>query len=186
MRAGLLVLVCLLAGCAGRAPDLPVYGSIPPFKLTSQDGAEFDSRTLQGKVWVADFFFTSCMGPCPRMSSQMRWVQKQTAALSEVKFVSISVDPERDTPDVLAAYAKRFQAEPGRWYFLTGPQPVLHDLCRNAFKLGDVDGSLMHSTRFVLVDREARIRGYYHTDPSEGDNLKELVADLWRLAREGS
>ena len=80
-----------------------------------------------------------------------------------VKLVSFTVDPKHDTPAVLAAYATRYHAEPGRWFFLTGEQAALETLCRNGFKLGDVDGSLVHSTRFVLVDRHSRVRGFYST-----------------------
>ena len=83
---------------------------------------------------------------------------------------------------MLTEYAKRFRAEPGRWWFLTGPESTLQNLNRNAFKLGDIDGSLTHSTRFVLVDGRGRIRGYYHTE--EGESLEPLVADIRRLAKE--
>jgi protein SCO1/2 len=116
------------------------------------------------------------------MSSQMHWIQKQIAGIPDVRLVSFTIDPEHDTPPVLAAYAERFRAEPGRWFFLTGPEPKLNDLDRNAFKLGSIDGSTMHSTRFVLVDRTGRIRGYYRTE--EGESLQPLIADIHRLVRE--
>ncbi len=181
-RAALLCLALGLAGCA-RQEALPVYGRVPAFKLTSQSGAAFDSRTLDGKVWVADFFFTSCPGPCPRMASQMHDVQERTRDLADVRMVSFSVDPQTDTPTVLAFYSKRNHADNARWHFLTGPQAELHQLSRNVFKLGDVDGSLMHSTRFVLVDRKGRIRGYYSTE--DGDNgVPRLIEDIRDLARE--
>lgn len=170
-----------LAGCARRDP-LPVYGHVPEFSLVSENGQAFDGSTLDGNVWVADFFFTSCPGPCPRMSSQMHWVQKQVAELPGVKLVSFTVDPERDTPPVLAAYAKRFRADSDRWHFLTGPRAELDTLDSDAFHLGNVDGTLMHATRFVLVDRQRRIRGYYRTD--EGESLAPLIADIRRLHRE--
>ncbi len=179
----LLPALALLAGCT-REKALPVYGQVPHFVLTSQANREFDSRALDGNVWVADFFFTSCGGPCPRMSSQMRWVQEQVRDLPRVRLVSFTVDPARDNPAVLADYARHFRAEAGRWFLLTGQRETLHELDREAFKLGDVDGSLMHSTRFVLVDGQRRIRGYYATD--EQDGLKPLIADIRRLARESS
>jgi protein SCO1 len=122
------------------------------------------------------------MGPCPRMSSQMHWVQKQTAQIADLRLVSFTIDPEHDTPTVLAAYAQRFRAEPGRWFFLTGPEPALQNLNRNVFKLGDIDGSMVHSTRFVLVDQHGRIRGHYGTE--EGTSLDPLIAGIRRLARE--
>ncbi|MGE5569040.1 MAG: SCO family protein [Rhodospirillales bacterium] len=184
MKYSGLVLACaLLAGCGSRQP-LPVLGQVPEFTLTAQNGEPFGSSSLDGKIWVSDFIFTTCRGPCPRMSSQMHWVGQQVADLPDVRLVSFTVDPERDTPVVLAEYAKRFRADPGQWYFLTGPSSVLEHLDREGFKLGGMDGSLTHSTRFVLVDRQRRIRGYYHTDDGEG--LKRLVSDIRRLAGEGA
>jgi protein SCO1/2 len=179
VAAGLAALV----GCS-RPPQLPVYGKIPQFFLTSQSGEQFDSKVLAGKIWVADFMFTRCMGPCPRMTSQMHRVQKETAGLPGVRFVSFTIDPEYDTPPVLTEYAQRFHADPGRWFFLTGAEPELQRLNRNAFKLGDIDGSMTHSTRFVLVDRAGRVRGYYRTE--EGKSLDPLIADIRRLAKEPS
>ncbi len=182
--AGALVLaaVLMLAGCAREKP-LPVYGQVSPFALTSQTGTLFASRSLENRIWVADFFFSTCTGPCPRMSSQMHWVQKQIADLPQVRLVSFSIDPEHDTPPVLAAYAQRFRAEPGRWFFLTGARPELQRLNHHDFKLGEDDGTMMHSTRFVLVDGRGRIRGYYRTDEEGG--LNSLIRDIRRLAREG-
>jgi protein SCO1/2 len=172
----------LLVGCAEK-PRLPTYGVVPAFTLTDQSGAPFSSAsTLQNRVWVADFIFTNCPGPCPRMSSQMHQVQTALSANDGARFVSFTVDPARDTPLVLAAYAGHFEAAPGKWFFLTGPAPALENLSRNVFKLGDVDGSLEHSTRFVLVDRSSRIRGYYLSyDP---DAIPNLIADAKRLLAE--
>ena len=178
------ILVCLvLAGCVRRAP-LPVFGHVPDFKLTSQSGELFDGKSLDGKIWVADFIYTHCPGPCPRMSSQMRRVQNAVTAIPDVRLVSFSVDPERDTPPVLAEYARRYQAQPGRWFFLTGDRKILDSLDRHAFMLGNVDGSMQHSTRFVLIDRHGRVRGYYGT--SEDDPTVRLIVDIRRLARDNS
>lgn len=172
-----------LAACSGGKP-LPVLGQIPAFQLTAQDNQAFDSRTLAGKVWVADFIFTTCPGPCPMMSSRMRQIQTATAALPDVRLVSFTVDPAHDTPPVLAEYSKHFLAQPGRWYFLTGDQARLNDLGLNAFHLNPVDGNLDHSTRFTLIDRRGRIRGYYAF--SDDDFPKRLVADVRALDREPS
>ncbi|MCS7023556.1 MAG: SCO family protein [Bryobacteraceae bacterium] len=170
----------LLAACSRVAP-LEVFGQVPPFQLTSQSGSVFDSqKELKGHVWVADFIFTNCQGPCPRMSAQMRRLQAATPP--DVKFVSITVDPERDTPPVLAEYAKKHQADGSRWSFLTGPQQELHRLKREVFLLGNVDGELNHSTRFVLIDRQSRIRGYY--DTSEPESIQKLKRDIDRLRKE--
>ena len=182
MRMWLALAGLLVAGCSGR--NLPVLGEIPQFQLTAQDGQAFDSRTLAGKVWVADFIFTTCPGPCPMMSSRMRQIQSATAGLSDVRLVSFTVDPAHDTPPVLAEYAKHFLAQAGRWYFLTGEPARLNDLGLNAFHLNRVDGTLDHSTRFTLIDRRGRIRGYYSF--SDDDFPKRLIADLRSLDRERS
>ncbi len=181
MKSGLapLLLLLTLAGCRQETP-LPVYWQIPPFHLTAQSGQPFDSKSLAGSVWVADFIYTTCPGPCPRMSSQMRGVQTAVQSTPGVKLVSFTVDPKEDTPAVLAAYATRYHAEPGRWYFLTGAQADLQTLCRDGFKLGNVDGTLQHSTRFVLVDRHGRVRGFYN--PSEDDAaMPKLLHDIRTL-----
>jgi len=178
------ILVCLLiVGCARRAP-LPVFGHVPDFQLTSQSGEPFDRKSLDGKIWVADFIYTHCPGPCPRMSAQMRRVQSAVTEIPDVRLVSFSVDPERDTPAVLAEYAKRYQAQQGRWFFLTGDRNTLDSLDRHAFLLGNVDSSMQHSTRFVLIDRHGRIRGYYGT--SQDDPTAQLIVDIRRLARDNS
>lgn len=172
----------LFTGCAEK-PALPFLGVVPLFTLTDQNGAEFKSAaSLDKKIWVANFVFTNCPGPCPRMSSQMHQVQTALAGESDVHFVSFTVDPERDTPPVLAAYAQHFEATPGKWHFLTGAAPDLNRLSRGVFMLGDVDGSLEHSTRFALIDRLARIRGYYQS--SEADAIPSLIADAKRLLKE--
>jgi protein SCO1/2 len=180
-RVSSIAIVTLgLAGCVH--PSLPTYAVVPGFALTDQNGAAFDSESvLKGHVWVADFMFTNCPGPCPRMSSQMRQVQTALAS-TDVRLVSYTIDPAHDTPAVLAGYAANYHAQPGVWFFLTGPVETLRTLDRDVFKLGDIDGSLDHSTRFVLVDRKAGVRGFYLT--SESDSIPRLVADAKRLLRE--
>jgi protein SCO1 len=182
MKRWLAAVVLVLSACQRAQPPLPTFGSVPGFTLTSQDGKEFSSTALEGKIWVADFIFTTCTGPCPRMSSQMRQVQTAVKDLPDVKLVSFTVDPDRDTPEVLAEYARRYKAEPERWYFLTGTKETLHRLNREAFKLGNVDGSLDHSTRFVLIDRKSQVRGYYLT--SDADALQRLGADIRTVLKE--
>src|SRR5438105_4702160 len=116
-----------LAGCTAKS-DLPALGAVPDFQLSDQHGSAFDSaRTLKGRVWVADFFFTNCPGPCPRMSSQMHQVQKALEG-TDARMVSMTIDPDRDTPPVLAEYASHFEAKPGVWYFLTGSPDTLGHL----------------------------------------------------------
>jgi len=178
-----MVLVILFTSCRG-APPLPVYWTLPDFQLTSQSAQPFDSKSLDGSIWVADFIFTTCAGPCPRMSAQMRGLQTAVASMPDVKLVSFTVDPQHDTPAVLAQYAGRYHAVPGRWIFLTGDRTALEALCRNGFKLGDVDGSLVHSTRFVLLDRRGRVRGFYST--SDDAALPRLLHDIRSLRGEKS
>jgi protein SCO1/2 len=172
----------ILAACR-RAPEIPVLGTVPAFTLTAQDGAAFDSSALAGKVWVVDFIFTNCTGPCPRMTAQMRRVQKAYPGNGDLKLLSITVDPARDTPQQLAEYATNFHADHGQWSFLTGPVPAIHHLSRNVFMLGDVDGkNFDHSTRFMLVDRQGRIRGSYLT--AESESIPRLMVDIGRLLEE--
>ena len=171
----------LFASCRPE-PPLPVLGQVPAFHLTAQTGQPFDRNALDGKIWVADFVFTNCGSTCPMMSTKMRQIQSKVAP--EVKLVSFTVDPENDTPAVLADYARRFGAQPGRWYFLTGTRASLNTLSFDSFRLNSVDGSLTHSTRFVLMDRRSRIRGYYGTEDDEG--VPRLLHDITRLERETS
>jgi len=177
------IIASLLSACSIRtSPELPVFFDVPEFQLTAQTGQPFDSKVLRGKIWVADFIYTTCPGPCPRMTSQMREVQDATIKMPDVKYVSFTVDPARDTPEVLAAYAKLHGAATEHWYFLTGPPETLQKLDRDVFKLGSVDASLQHSTRFVLVDRQSRIRGFY--DTSESHSIRKVIEDIFALARE--
>jgi protein SCO1/2 len=117
------------------------------------------------------------------MSAQMRQVDNALRPdIKDLRLVSFTVDPARDTPAVLAKYAERYQAEPGVWFFLTGSQSTLNNLARYVFMLGDVNGDLQHSTRFVLIDRQSRVRGYYLT--SDDDAIPKLLADAKRVAKD--
>ena len=170
-----LAAALFLAACA-RPSHLDAFGALQPFQLRSQTGELFDSKSLEGHIWVADFFFTSCPGPCPLMNHKLSEIQRQTADIPDVKLVSFTVDPANDTPVVLAAYARRFNADSSRWFFLTGPQAALNDLGLNQFKLNSVDGSTAHSTRFALVDQRMQIRGYYSTD--DDSFMPKLIRDI--------
>jgi len=170
-------IIALLAGCAREKP-LPVFGEIPRFELLNQQGRKFDGSSLNGHVWVADFIFTNCESSCPRMSSKMHSIQSATD--NAVKLVSFTVDPRRDTPQALAEYGKKYSADDARWTFLTGDTATLDMLDHDAFKLGNL--SMDHSTRFVLVDRKGRIRGYYGL--FDGDPVARLAKDAARLETE--
>jgi protein SCO1/2 len=165
---------------------LPSYGTVPHFELTNQDAQPFGSRELLGKVWIADFIFTSCPGPCPIISTRMSELQKPLEK-SDVRLVSFSVDPEKDTPEVLRVYADKVRKEPFRWDFLTGPLDAITSLSRDGFKLAiaseeEPGSGPVHSTRFVLVDRRGTIRGYY--DALAVDGVTKLLADTNHLLRE--
>jgi protein SCO1 len=166
-----------------RQRTVSAYGNVPEFQLTNQDGNNFGSADLRGKIWIADFIYSTCPGPCPMISSRMSELQKPLEK-TDVHLVSFTVDPAKDTPEVLRTYAERLQAEPGRWDFLTGAQSTIYNLSRNGFKLavGEEKGVPIHSTRMILVDRYGAIRGYY--DAAEPDAVTKLVADTTHLLRE--
>jgi protein SCO1/2 len=176
-----LTVLLLVSACAKpKGPEpLPVLGQVEDFTLTDQNGEPFGMKDLKGRVWVADFFFSNCPGPCPRMSTLMGDIQRETRDIEELRIVSITVDPERDSPEVMKAYGQRYGAIDGRWYFLTGPTEVLNRLASKDFSLFDVDGSLQHSTRFALIDREGRIRGFYST--GENGSYARIPEDVRRL-----
>ena len=169
-----------------RNRTITSYGKVPQFQLTNQDGQAFGSAQLKGKIWIADFIFTMCPGPCPMISSRMSELQKPLEK-TDVHLVSVSVDPEHDTPAVLRGYAEKLHAQPQRWDFLTGSQAAIYDLSRHGFKLAIDDGAAengtpVHSTRVVLVDRRGEIRGYY--DATAPDAVTKLLADTNHLLRE--
>ena len=169
-----------------RQRTVSSYGPVPAFQLTNQNGQSFGSAQLTGKIWIADFVYTTCPGPCPMISGRMSELQKPLEK-TDVHLVSFSVDPEKETPEVLRRYSEKLQAEPGRWDFLTGPKPVIYRLSHDGFKLAVSDGSdaqgiPVHSTRMVLVDRHGQIRGYY--DGTEPEAITKLLADTNHLLRE--
>jgi protein SCO1 len=183
---GLLLGLRNLEVSALRQRTISSYGTVPTFQFTNQNGQPFGSGQLAGKIWIADFIYTTCPGPCPMISGRMSELQKPLEK-SDVHLVSFSVDPEKDTPAVLRGYAEKLQAEPGRWDFLTGAKSAIYKLSHDGFKLAvsdssDVQGLPVHSTRMVLVDRHGQIRGYY--DATEPDAITKLVADTSHLLRE--
>ena len=183
---GLLLWLRQLEVNALRQRTVSSYGTVPSFQFTNQNGQPFGSAQLAGKIWIADFIYTTCPGPCPMISSRMSELQNPLEK-TDVHLVSFSVDPEKDRPEVLRSYAERLRAEPGRWDFLTGPKSAIYRLSRDGFKLAVSDGSEaqgipVHSTRMVLVDRYGEIRGYY--DATEAEALTKLLADANHLLRE--
>jgi protein SCO1/2 len=183
--AGLFWLRQLQVDALSNRP-LPAYGTLPKFELVNQDAQPFGSEQLNGKIWIADFIFTTCPGPCPIISTRMSELQKPLAK-SGVHLISVTVDPEKDTPELLRAYADKLRKEPFRWDFLTGSLDAITSLSRDGFKLAIAEGEEpgsgpVHSTRFVLVDRHGTIRGYY--DALAADSVTKLLADTNHLLRE--
>lgn len=186
---------------------LPLIGEVPFFSLTERSGKAVTLADLKGRIWVADFIFTNCGGPCPVMSIRMAELQKllKKERMDDVVCVSFTVDPDRDTPARLAEYATSLGAEVGRWLFLTGDKKVLRDLAIKGFMIAVQDpeqgeDQIIHSTRFVLVDRKGRIRGYHtilseeeEVDPSKagteggipGPVREDLMSAIRQLRKEG-
>ncbi|MGH9363599.1 MAG: SCO family protein [Thermoanaerobaculia bacterium] len=178
----------LARGREGAPP--PVLAQVPDFALTNRDGRTVTRADLAGRPWVADFVFTRCAASCPRMTEQMARLGHGREA-PPFRRVSFTVDPEHDTPEVLARYAERYAA-PEDWLFLTGPAVAVYPLVREGFLLA-VEPSpppgtataaepILHSNRFVLVDAEGRIRGYY--DAFDEEAMDRLRRDVAALSRE--
>jgi protein SCO1/2 len=183
---GLLLWLRHIEVAALRQRTVSSYGRVPSFQLVNQNGQSFGSTQLAGKIWIADFIYTTCPGPCPMISTRMSELQKPLEK-TDVHLVSFSVDPEKDKPEVLRGYAEKLHADPKRWDFLTGPKSTIYDLSHNGFKLAVSDGSdeariPVHSTRMALVDRHGQIRGYY--EATEADAITKLLADTSHLLRE--
>lgn len=185
----LAVAVATLVQWLRRPEPLPVLGELPPFSLVNRDGRTIRLEDLAGAPWVADFVFTRCPASCPMMSARMARLERGLPKDVDLRLVSVSVDPAHDTPEVLERYARSFQA-PERWLFLTGEREDVRRLCVEGFKLGldmepppEMAGPepILHSTRFVLVDGEGRIRGYY--EAFDEASMEKLRGDLLRLAR---
>ncbi len=181
----------LAVGCAKKEEPLPILNTVPEFSLTEHSGAPLGLADLRGKVWVADFIFTNCAGTCPIMTTAMTDLQKMALAenLSDVRLVSITVDPERDSLAVLQRFADGYGAIKDRWYFLTGDGAAIQQLASKGFLLsaaastgGSAEEPIIHSNRFVLVDRQGRIRGYY--DGTDEESVRLLQQDLKKLYHE--
>ncbi len=172
-----------------KARNIPPIKEVPAFQLTAADGSSFTKSDLQGKVWLTNFFFTRCPGPCLTLSGRMAEWQSKVADMPGVGLLSLTVDPEYDSPEVLREYAAGFAANPDKWHFLTGDPDKLMTLIRKGFLLTVADqqdpeliateGAIIHSTRLVLVDQNAMIRGYYDTESPEA--MEKLSGDIEHL-----
>ncbi len=167
-----------------RQPPLQKFRALPGFELVDQDGRPFGLGDLKGKVWLADFVYTTCPGPCPLVSHRMSQLQEEAFKDDDVRFVSFTVDPKTDTPAVLKAYAAQLHAAPGKWEFLTGDKEKIFEIVRQGFTLAvpsAAEKQLVHSTKLALVDRDGVVRGYY--DGVGEDDSARIVEDIRRLSR---
>jgi protein SCO1 len=173
--------------CRRQNVILEDYGLVPPFTFTDETGQPFTQEALHGHITIVNFIFTRCESICPVTSMKMQKLQEKTG--TDVKLVSFSVDPDYDTPARLAAYAKRFAADPSRWHFITGPLQATRDLVQGPFmnamnttattQSGAPD--IAHNGHFLLIDTELHIRGLY--DSSEITRLEELLHHARYLVR---
>ncbi len=156
--------------------NLPPGKPLTPFQLTDQNGRPFDSASLKGKVWVASYFFASCPGPCFRLNQSLAGLQEESE-LKDVRFVSITCDPGDDSPDVLAQYAGRFNANANRWTFLTGDlQQIIH---YGMGQFGVPIAEKTHSELAIVLDRNSTVRGYFNlTDAGEVNDLRHRLLQL--------
>ena len=160
--------------------SLPEIKAVPAFSGLSQSGENFQSPALDGSVWLAYFFFTSCGGPCPAMNAHVEELQKEFSSPT-LRFVGVSVDPETDDPPTLKTYAARFHADPARWTMLQMPPDSVRALAVKGFMLaqGAEDDPNLHSTRFVVVDKRGVVRGYFDgLDEEQKPKLRRAITEL--------
>jgi len=197
--AGLTMLAAAVGlKLAVQAKPLPIYGTIADFTLTNQDNQAVRLARLRGQVWVADIIFTRCAGPCLKMTRQMKALQQALAGDRAAQLVTLTTDPEYDTPKVLRTYAERFGADRPGWNFLTGTKEQIAALAIDSLKLSMVEKTpqerqspvdlFIHSTIFVVVDKRARLRGVFETtgegtDPQQVE--EQILAAVRQLEREG-
>jgi len=158
--------------------DLIVYGKVPAFEFTEQDGQPFGTAEMKGEINIVNFFFTSCQGPCPVMNARVAELYQKYTTSDQVRFVSISVDPDRDSLSVLQAYARAHGVTDKRWVFLRAPIDEVYKISENGFMLAGELPSI-HSTKLILVDRDLNIRGYY--DSFDEESLKLLTTNVREL-----
>jgi protein SCO1/2 len=186
------VTVTLIRPLLRRIPEPPpVLGALPAFSLVDTGGKPFGSDQLRGHVWIASFFFTHCPSVCPQLMARMGQLQQRyrDAGIDGIRLVSITVDPERDTPEVLRAAEPRYGVDPARWTLLTGPRAAIADLCTSGFHVPGLDvrpeigGDIPHTTKVVLVDEQNRIRGYYDTTDEGLDEVFHRAQHVLNEAR---
>lgn len=188
LAASTAVALALVARERLRAP-LPVIATLPHFELVERDGSTVTLADLAGRPWVADLVFTRCQVVCPYLTGKMAELRRRLPGRSRLASVSITVDPEHDSPEALRAYAEKHGIHGRDWLFLTGERDAVRGLVRDGFLLAvedtpeNVAMPVAHSSRFALVDGAGRIRGYYSPLEHEGE-LDRLLSDAAALERE--
>jgi protein SCO1/2 len=175
----LSVLALIVIDLANKSrSDLPVLGEVPEFHFTERNGIAYGNHNMQGIIHIVNFFFTTCQGPCPIMNARVAELYKQYSTTDQVRFISISVDPKRDSLIVLRKYADDFGVTDNRWLFLRGELEEVHRVSEQGFMLAG-DLPTIHSTKLVLVDRNQKIRGYY--DSFDEESLRLLTVHVREL-----
>lgn len=167
------------------ASTLDRYGATPNFQLTDQDGKEITLADLKGFIWVVDFVFTRCKGPCPILTARMAQLGDALKGDKNVKLVSVTVDPDYDTPEVLKEYANKFGADLQQWIFLTGPKDKIEAFMVKGMLqpvIRTPNAGLIHSTQLVLVDPEGQIRAFQ--DGSDPQVVAQVLTAIQSLRRE--
>lgn len=201
VKAALMVMVggMVVMSCTSPEKPLPVFGerqvangdtlyhTIAPFQFVNQDSAIITNATFQDKIYIADFFFTSCRTICPIMKTQMTRVYEATQAMPDVLILSHTIDPEYDTVALLHDFAERLGAESKRWHFVTGVKDSIYKIAQTSYfatameDKTEPDG-FIHSGAFLLIDKQQRIRGKY--DGTKEEDVNRLIVDIKRLRRE--
>lgn len=163
---------------------LPMYGQVPPFELFERGGDRVGSKDVKNRVWIASFIFTSCGGQCPIITARMKAIQSKLRFKENLRLVSISVDPKRDSVKILSEYALKYGADPYKWWFLTGDDKDIQSLVRNGFRLAnqEQEGDIIHSEKLVLVDSRGFMRGYY--DANDDRQMKQIIRDAKALLKQ--
>ena len=166
--------------------DIKKYHKINDFLLTNQNGELISQEFYQNKIYIADFFFTTCPDICPIMTENMSYLQNELKDQVDVMLVSFSVTPQVDTVDVLRAYADSRGVDDSKWNLFTGNKKDIYELARKSFLVAKNDGDggrydMIHTENFVLIDKESRIRGFY--DGTNEEAMNKLLADVTILKR---
>lgn len=184
----LLAFAVLMQGCSREPQEpLPMLGVVDvPYTFTDQDGNQVSQALFNGKIYVADFFFTTCPTICPLMTSQMLRVYEAFPDQQDLLLLSHTIDPEHDSVEVLYDYAKRLGISTSRWHMVTGPKNEIYDTAKRymlaAMEDKQAPGGFIHSGSFCLVDQNGQIRGYYRG--TEEESVDRLIVDIKRLIDE--